>query len=127
MDIGKLIERQQDMVKNVTKALEARGFDMNAMKGSADLLAARAKSIGGRIEALEQQKTEQTARINGEIKQLRTELASLEKRAAAAQAAIGPAATALAKSRSKNAAASKGRRVRSTSAKGPKKNSKTRT
>lgn len=90
MNLDQLLKRQESLTAELTKGLEAGGFDAAKLKRPLEVNEQRAAAIQSRIEAIEQDKTDYIASADQQIAALKAELGTLGDAIKSAQAMIEP-------------------------------------
>lgn len=90
MDIAELLKRQNALVAEMEKAVQAAGIPAGALSRPLEIQEARAERIKERIAALEKAKSDHTRQVDLEIGDLKAELESLNARIKADRERLAP-------------------------------------
>ena len=80
MDIKTMICRHQELIDTLAGAIKKEKFDEALIQRPIEMQEARATSVKSRIEALEAARSDYVARVDRDIKVLKSELSAVENR-----------------------------------------------
>ena len=80
VDINRMIDSHREMIDAMSASLRERGFDKALLGRPVELQEERATGIKTRIEALENARRDYVAKVDVNIKTLKSELSALEAR-----------------------------------------------